>query len=60
MAHAVKVTDTEVEKRLAVIERTRGMFAHVAPGANLADELVADRRTEVRTEEAAERRSAKS
>ena len=55
MAHAVKVTDAEVEKRLAAIERTRGMFAHIAPGVNLADELIADRRAEVRAEEAAEK-----
>ena len=27
------------------------MYAHLAPGVSLADELVADRRTEVRAEE---------
>jgi len=32
----------------------RGLFAHIAPGVSLADELIADRRTEVRTEEQAE------
>ena len=30
------------------------MFAHLAPGVSLADELVADRRAEVRTEGRAE------
>jgi hypothetical protein len=27
------------------------MFAHLAPGVSLADELIADRRAEVRAEE---------
>lgn len=30
------------------------MFAHLAPGVSLADELVADRRAEVRAEEQAD------
>jgi hypothetical protein len=37
MAHAVKVTDTEVEKRLAAIEYAHGSIAHLAPGVGLAD-----------------------
>jgi hypothetical protein len=46
MAHATKVTDREVEKRLAAIEYAQGSIAHLAPGRNLADELIADRRAE--------------
>jgi len=37
--------------RRAAIERTRGMFAHLAPGESLADQLIADRRAEVHAEE---------
>lgn len=51
MAHASKVTDLEVEKRLAAIEYAQGSIAHLAPGRNLADELIADRRAEARSEE---------
>ena len=36
------------------IERTGGMFAHLVPGVSLANELVADRRAEVRAEEQAD------
>lgn len=50
MAHATGADKSAVERR-AAIERTRGMFAHLAPGVSLADELIADRRTEVRDEE---------
>lgn len=53
MAHATKVEKSAAELRLAAIERTSGMFAHLAPGVSLADELVADRRAEVRAEELA-------
>lgn len=42
------------ERRAAAIERTSGMFAHLTPGVSLADELVADRRAEVRAEGRAE------
>jgi len=28
----------------------RGMFSHLAPGRNLSDELIADRRAEAETE----------
>jgi hypothetical protein len=52
MAHATKVTDAEVEKRLAAIEYARGSIAHLAPDRNLADELIADRRAEARVEQA--------
>lgn len=51
MAHATKVTDAEVEKRLAAIEHARGSIAHLAPDRNLADELVADRRAEAQAEQ---------
>jgi len=33
-----------VKRRRKAAERLRGMFAHVAPGVSLADELIADRR----------------
>ena len=56
MAEATKVTDHEVKKRLAAIEHVQGSIAHLAPGRNLADELIADRRTE----EAHERSSGRS
>ncbi len=52
MAHAVKVTDAEMEKRLAAIEWARGSLAHLAPpGVSLVDEIVADRRAEARAED---------
>lgn len=44
----------QIDKRSAVAEPLRGLFAHIAPDASLADELIADRRTEVRIEEQAE------
>lgn len=50
MAHATKVTDAEVEKRLAAIEYARGSISHLAPDRNLADELIADRRAEVQAD----------
>lgn len=52
MAHAAKVTDAEVEKRLAAIERAQGSIAHLAPGRSLADELIADRRSAADAERA--------
>jgi hypothetical protein len=54
VAHATKVTDVEVEKRLAAIEYAQGSIAHLAPGRNLADELISDRRAEARAEEMSE------
>jgi hypothetical protein len=57
MARAVKVTDADIEKRLAAIKFARGSLADLAPqGVSLADELVAERRAESRREgrEAAE------
>jgi hypothetical protein len=59
MAHATKADASVVKRRREAAEQLRGMFAHVAPGTSLADELIADRRAEVRAEEAeAERRRA--
>jgi hypothetical protein len=52
VAHATKVTDADVQKRLAAIERAQGSIAHLAPGRSLADELIADRRAEARAERA--------
>lgn len=54
MAHATKPEMSAAERRSAAIERTSGMFAHLAPGVSLADELIADRRAEVRAEEQAD------
>jgi hypothetical protein len=42
---------TPEERRRAAAERLRGLYAHVAPGRSLADELIAERREEVRREE---------
>jgi hypothetical protein len=50
MAHATSADKLAVERR-AAIERTRGMFAHLAPGKSLADEVIADRRAEARAED---------
>lgn len=50
MAHATKA-DNAATERQAAIERTRGMFAHLAPGESLADELIAGRRAEARAED---------
>lgn len=51
----------EAEKaaaRRAAAERLQGMYAHLAQGRSLVDELIADRRAEARAEdlEEAERR----
>jgi hypothetical protein len=54
VARAAKSKDVPIEQCQSVIEATRGMFAHLAPGVSLADGLLADRRAEVRAEEAAE------
>jgi hypothetical protein len=51
MAHATKVTDAQVEKRLAAIEWAEGSLAQLAPGESLVDELIADRRAEARVED---------
>jgi hypothetical protein len=62
MAHATKADASAAKRRREAAEQMCGMFAHVAPGVSLADELIADRRAEVRAEEQAdaERRRAQS
>jgi hypothetical protein len=50
MAHAVKLSKPEVERRRAAAERMRGLFADVAPDRSLVNELIADRRAEAGTE----------
>jgi hypothetical protein len=47
----IVVVDKAAVERQAAIERTRGMFAHLAPGQSLADDLIADRRAEARAED---------
>lgn len=51
MTRKTNTDQSAVERRAAAIERTSGMFANLAPGVSLADELVADRRAEVRAED---------
>lgn len=60
MAHATKVTDADVEKRLAAIEYAQGSIADLAPGRSLADELIAERRAESRAESLAEKAKRRS
>src|SRR3954452_14366299 len=50
MARATKLTKSEVDRRRAAAERMRGLFADVAPGRSLVDELIADRRAEAAAE----------
>jgi ABC-type branched-subunit amino acid transport system substrate-binding protein len=61
MAHATKASKSAAQRRRTA-QQMRGMFAHLAPGVSMADELIADRRAEVRAEESADadRRSGKS
>jgi hypothetical protein len=54
MAHATKAAQSTAKQRRAAAERTRGMFAHLAPGVSLADELIADRRAEAQAEKQAD------
>jgi hypothetical protein len=50
MAHATKLTKSEVERRRAAAERMRGLFADVAPDRSLVEELITDRRAEAAAE----------
>jgi len=50
MAQAIKLTDSEMERRRTAASRLRGLFADVAPDEGLVDELIADRRAEAQTE----------
>lgn len=54
MAKAIKSTDVEEKERLAVIEYAQGSIVHLAPGRNLADELIAERRAEARADESSQ------
>jgi len=51
MTRKAETDQSVAERRAAAIARTSGMYARLAPGVSLADELVADRRAEVRAEE---------
>jgi hypothetical protein len=52
MAHAVKVTDADIEQRLEAIRWAEGSLAHLAPpGVSLVDEVIADRRAEAKAED---------
>jgi hypothetical protein len=51
MAQATKHARPEVERRRQAAERMRGLFADLAPGRNLSDELIAERRAEARAED---------
>lgn len=50
VVRASRSARSEVERRREAAERTRGMFAHLARGKNLSDELIADRRAEAEVE----------
>jgi hypothetical protein len=50
VVHAGRSARFEEERRRSAAERTRGMFAHLAQGRNLSDELIADRRAEAEVE----------
>lgn len=56
MVQATDTGKTTEKQRRAAAKRMRGMFAHVAPGVSLADELIADRRAEARPEAQADAR----
>jgi len=51
---SAKGDESVAKRRRRAAEQMHGMFAQIAPGASLADELIADRRAEVRAEERAE------
>jgi hypothetical protein len=51
MAQADKHARLEVERRRRAAERMRGLLADLAPGHNLSDELIAERRAEARAED---------
>jgi hypothetical protein len=50
MTEAAKHPRSETERRRRAAERMRGLFADLAPGHNLSDELIAERRAEARAE----------
>lgn len=51
MSGQPEIRDEEFEKRLAAIEFARGSIADLAPGRDLAAELIADRRAEAQAEQ---------
>jgi hypothetical protein len=51
MAHATKLSESEINRRRAAAERMRGLFADVAPDRSLVDELITDRRAEADSED---------
>jgi hypothetical protein len=58
--HRQMATDNDlIAARKEAIERTAGMFAHLAQGRSLVDELIADRRAEARAEDVEELEEAK-
>jgi len=50
MSGQPEIRDEEFEKRLAAIEFARGSIVDLAPGRDLAAELIADRRAEAQAE----------
>ena len=40
-----------IESAREIVRRARGMFAYIAPGRSMVDELIAERREEARREE---------
>ncbi len=51
MTGSDKPNESEVARRQAAAERLRGLFADVALGESLVDELIAERRAEARAED---------
>lgn len=44
MAQTAKLSDPGLKRRMEAIRFAEGSIAHLAPGASLTDELIADRR----------------
>lgn len=51
MAQVPKHIRPEEERRRQAAERMRGLFADLAPGRSLSDELIAERRAEAHAED---------
>ncbi len=45
------VSAKERARRVAIVKKATGMFAHLAPGRLLSEELIAERREEARRED---------
>jgi AbrB family looped-hinge helix DNA binding protein len=52
LARVTDSGDLELKSWNAVVDRARGMFAHLQPERMLSEELIADRRAEVAREDA--------